>query len=56
MPFFLRTGKGLAQKVSEITLKFRKVPFNVFKGTDMDLPKRDHLRSGSSRTRASRSR
>ena len=28
---------------SEITLKFRKVPFNVFKGTDMDLPKRDHL-------------
>ena len=43
VPFYLRTGKGLAEKVSEITLKFRKVPFNVFKGTDMDLPKRDHL-------------
>jgi glucose-6-phosphate 1-dehydrogenase len=43
VPFYLRTGKGLAEKVSEITLKFRKVPFNIFKGTDMDLPKRDHL-------------
>ncbi len=43
VPFYLRTGKKLASKVSEITLKFRKVPFNVFKGTDMDLPKRDHL-------------
>jgi glucose-6-phosphate 1-dehydrogenase len=43
VPFFLRTGKGLAQKMSEITLKFRKVPFNVFRGSDMDLPMRDHL-------------
>jgi len=43
VPFYLRTGKGLADKVSEITLKFRKVPFNVFTGTDMELPKRDHL-------------
>jgi glucose-6-phosphate 1-dehydrogenase len=43
VPFFLRTGKGLGEKVSEITLKFRKVPFNVFKGTDVELAKRDHL-------------
>jgi glucose-6-phosphate 1-dehydrogenase len=43
VPFYLRTGKGLATKASEITLKFRKVPFNVFRGTDLDLPKRDHL-------------
>jgi glucose-6-phosphate 1-dehydrogenase len=43
VPFYLRTGKRLRQKVSEITLKFRKVPFNVFKGTDMALAKRDHL-------------
>jgi glucose-6-phosphate 1-dehydrogenase len=43
VPFYLRTGKGLADKVSEITLKFRKVPFNVFRGSDMDLPMRDHL-------------
>jgi glucose-6-phosphate 1-dehydrogenase len=43
VPFFLRTGKGLADKVSEITLKFKKVPFNVFRGSDMDLPMRDHV-------------
>ncbi|MGH2636558.1 MAG: glucose-6-phosphate dehydrogenase [Actinomycetota bacterium] len=43
VPFYLRTGKALRQKVSEITLKFRKVPFNVFKGTDIELAKRDHL-------------
>jgi glucose-6-phosphate 1-dehydrogenase len=43
VPFYLRTGKMLQQKASEITLKFRKVPFNVFKGTDIDLAKRDHL-------------
>jgi glucose-6-phosphate 1-dehydrogenase len=43
VPFYLRTGKGLAEKVSEITLKFRKVPFNVFTGTNMELPMRDHL-------------
>jgi glucose-6-phosphate 1-dehydrogenase len=43
VPFFLRTGKGLMEKVSEITLKFRKVPFNVFKETDVELVKRDHL-------------
>ena len=43
VPFFLRTGKALAEKSTEITLKFRKVPFNVFRGSDMDLPQRDHL-------------
>jgi glucose-6-phosphate 1-dehydrogenase len=43
VPFYLRTGKGLARKATEITLKFKKVPFNIFKGTDMELPKRDHL-------------
>ncbi len=43
VPFYLRTGKGLAEKSTEITLKFRKVPFNVFRGSDMDLPERDHL-------------
>jgi glucose-6-phosphate 1-dehydrogenase len=43
VPFFLRTGKRMAAKCSEITLKFLKVPFNVFRGTDLDLPMRDHL-------------
>ena len=43
VPFLLRTGKSLAQKSSEITLVFKRVPYNVFRGTDIDLPKRDHL-------------
>jgi glucose-6-phosphate 1-dehydrogenase len=43
VPFYLRTGKRLKEKASEITLKFRKVPFNVFKNTEVDLAKRDHL-------------
>jgi glucose-6-phosphate 1-dehydrogenase len=43
VPFYLRTGKRLATKATEITLRFRKVPFNVFRGSDMDLPMRDHL-------------
>ncbi|HET6776931.1 MAG TPA: glucose-6-phosphate dehydrogenase, partial [Actinomycetota bacterium] len=43
VPFFLRTGKRMAAKCSEITLKFHKVPFNVFRATDLHLPKRDHL-------------
>ena len=43
VPFFVRTGKALREKMTEITLKFRKVPFNVFRGTEVELPKRDHL-------------
>jgi glucose-6-phosphate 1-dehydrogenase len=43
VPFYLRTGKRLREKMTEITLKFRQVPFNVFRGTDVELPKRDHL-------------
>jgi glucose-6-phosphate 1-dehydrogenase len=43
VPFFLRTGKRLASKVSEVTLKFRKIPFNVFYGTEVDMLPRDHL-------------
>ena len=43
VPFYLRTGKQLAAKRSEVTLKYRKVPYNVFRGTDVDLPRPDHL-------------
>ncbi len=43
VPFYLRTGKGLAQKVTEITLKFRRVPFNIFRETDVASIPRDHL-------------
>ena len=30
VPFYLRTGKRLAQRVSEIMVEFKPVPFNVF--------------------------
>src|SRR2546430_1278209 len=44
VPFFLRTGKHLKRKMSEITLGFRDVPYNVFRGTDvLAAPDRDHL-------------
>jgi glucose-6-phosphate 1-dehydrogenase len=34
VPFNLRTGKRLPRKATEILLSFRRVPYNVFKGTD----------------------
>jgi glucose-6-phosphate 1-dehydrogenase len=38
VPFLLRTGKMLKRKLSEISLSFRDVPFNVFAGTDATSP------------------
>ena len=43
VPFFLRTGKKLKRKVTEIFLGFRDVPYNVFKGTDATPLGRDAL-------------
>jgi glucose-6-phosphate 1-dehydrogenase len=43
VPFNLRTGKNLARKVTELSLSFREVPFNVFKGTDATPLGRDAL-------------
>lgn len=43
VPFYVRTGKKLARKVSEITLTFREVPFNVFGGTGIESLPCDHL-------------
>jgi glucose-6-phosphate 1-dehydrogenase len=43
VPFFLRTGKMLKRKVTEISLSFRDVPYNVFKGTDATPLGRDTL-------------
>lgn len=33
VPFYLCTGKRLAQRVSEITVSFRAVPYSIFAGT-----------------------
>src|SRR5206468_6054129 len=43
VPFYLRTGKKLKRKVTEISLSFREVPFNVFRGTDATPLGRDAL-------------
>jgi glucose-6-phosphate 1-dehydrogenase len=34
VPFNLRTGKKMKRKITEASLSFRHVPYNVFKGTD----------------------
>jgi glucose-6-phosphate 1-dehydrogenase len=43
VPFYLRTGKKLARKVTEVSLSFRHVPYNVFRGTDATPVGRDAL-------------
>ncbi|MFM7718364.1 MAG: glucose-6-phosphate dehydrogenase, partial [Actinomycetota bacterium] len=43
VPFFLRTGKRLARKTSEVTLVFRDVPYNLFREANVAQPRRDHL-------------
>jgi glucose-6-phosphate 1-dehydrogenase len=38
VPFYLRTGKRLAAKYSEINIHFRHQPHNIFRESYMDLP------------------
>jgi len=43
VPFYLRTGKRMASRRSEIVIQFKSVPHNVF-GTDINQPNRLVLR------------
>jgi glucose-6-phosphate 1-dehydrogenase len=43
VPFNLRTGKMLSRSVTEASLSFRHVPYNVFRGTDTTPLGRDAL-------------
>ena len=36
VPFYLRTGKRLPQRVTEIAIAFRRVPFILFRDTEVD--------------------
>jgi glucose-6-phosphate 1-dehydrogenase len=36
VPFYLRTGKRLAERDTEITIKFRRAPFVLFRDTPVD--------------------
>jgi glucose-6-phosphate 1-dehydrogenase len=38
VPFYLRSGKRLAQKQSEINIHFRPQPHNIFRGSYAELP------------------
>ena len=51
VPFYLRAGKRMPKRVTEIALQFRDVPHRLF---EHDLPRRTRWRCGSSPTRASR--
>jgi glucose-6-phosphate 1-dehydrogenase len=36
VPFYLRTGKALAKRVTEITIQFKRAPFILFRKTAVD--------------------
>jgi len=36
VPFYLRTGKSLARRTSEIAIRFHQAPYSVFRGTDVE--------------------
>jgi glucose-6-phosphate 1-dehydrogenase len=36
VPFYLRTGKGLARRVTEIVIQFRRAPFMLFRDTEVE--------------------
>ena len=36
MPFYLRTGKSMARRSTEIAVRFHQAPFALFRGTDVE--------------------
>ena len=38
VPFYLRTGKGMATKRSEVVINFKRLPHNIFTDSYRDLP------------------
>jgi glucose-6-phosphate 1-dehydrogenase len=43
VPFYLRTGKRLARRVTEITIQFLRPPFRLFRGTPVEQLKPNRL-------------
>jgi glucose-6-phosphate 1-dehydrogenase len=35
VPFYLRTGKRMAERASQIVIQFREVPYSIFRGQDL---------------------
>ena len=42
-PFYLRTGKRLAKRVSEITIQFKRAPHLMFRGTEVERMVADQI-------------
>ena len=36
VPFYLRTGKSLTRRTTEIAIQFKRVPFALFRDTQVD--------------------
>ena len=36
MPFYLRTGKALKAKRTEVVIRFKRAPFSMFRETEVD--------------------
>ncbi len=43
VPFYLRTGKGLARRHTEVAIKFREAPISMFRGIDLDGLRSNYL-------------
>ena len=43
VPFYLRTGKALAMKRTEVAIKFREAPFAMFRSTPIEQPAENYL-------------
>jgi glucose-6-phosphate 1-dehydrogenase len=43
VPFYLRTGKALAQRMSEVVIQFKRPPFTLFRETPVDMLHRNTL-------------
>ena len=43
VPFYLRTGKALARRYTEVAIKFREAPISMFRGIDLDGLRSNYL-------------
>jgi glucose-6-phosphate 1-dehydrogenase len=43
VPFYLRTGKALAHRYTEVAIKFREAPISMFRGIDLDGLRSNYL-------------
>ena len=54
VPFYLRTGKRMTRRTTEIAIQFKQAPFALFRDTPVDTLTRNVLALQSSPTRAHR--